>query len=153
MANPICRIVDWNRDAGLLDKGYDDFLESSFQIEEALEGFPLYSLCDRLGKLHDDYASPKAMSRYIMEKTQGVSGVELSDVDRLDKACDAIVFAVGSMAKLGLTAEQIEEALNIVMDANRAKLGCPKDEYGKLAKPDNFPNPEPRLRELLDKRY
>ena len=33
------RIHDFNQQAGLLDKPYDDFLESSFQIEEALEGF------------------------------------------------------------------------------------------------------------------
>lgn len=30
-------------------------------------------------------------------------------------------------------------------------LGCPKDAEGKLMKPDNFPNPEPRLQALLDK--
>ena len=35
------------------------------------------------------------------------------------------------------------------MDANEAKNGCPKDEFGKLLKPENFPNPEPRLEQLL----
>ena len=78
--------------------------------------------------------------------------MSLADVDRLDKSCDAIVFAVGSMAKLGLTPAQIHEALNIVMDANQAKTGCPKDSEGKLLKPDNFPNPEPRLQALLEVR-
>ena len=38
--NFIQQIYDFNQQAGLLDKGYDDFPESSFQIEEALEGFP-----------------------------------------------------------------------------------------------------------------
>ena len=32
-------IYSFNEKAGLLENGYDDFLESSFQIEEALEGF------------------------------------------------------------------------------------------------------------------
>ena len=63
-----------------------------------------------------------------------------------------MVFAIGSMTKLGLDANQIKRAMNIVMDANEAKLGCPKDEHGKLTKPADFPNPEPRLQQLLDER-
>lgn len=76
----------------------------------------------------------------------------MSDVDRLDKACDAIVFAVGSMAKLGLSPSQIHQALNIVMDANQAKTGCPKDAEGKLMKNSKFEGPEEKLQEILDKR-
>lgn len=150
MSDFVTRIYEFNRDNGLLDKGYDDFLESSFQIEEALEGFPMYTLAQKLGK-NQDYANPKDVSRLILKYSQDYAP-ELLDVDRLDKACDAIVFAVGSIAKLGLKPAQIHEALNIVMDANLAKSGCPKDTEGKLLKPDNFPNPEPKLQLLLDLR-
>ena len=150
MSDFVTRIYEFNRDNGLLDKGYDDFLESSFQIEEALEGFPMCTLAQKLGKTQD-YANPKDVSRLILKYSQDYAP-ELLDVDRLDKACDAIVFAVGSIAKLGLKPSQIHEALNIVMDANLAKSGCPKDSEGKLLKPDNFPNPEPRLQILLDLR-
>jgi len=150
MESPIKQIVLFNQRAGLLDKGYDDFLESSFQIEEALEGFPMNTLSQMLGKTQD-YANPKDVSRLILKYSQDFAP-DLLDVDRLDKACDAVVYAVGSMAKLGLNAQQITKALNIVMKANNAKLGCPKDEYGKLMKPDNFPNPEPELQKLLDSR-
>ena len=153
MLNPIKRIVQFNQDAGLLDKGYDDFLESSFQIEEALEGFPLFSLCDKLGKVYNPYANPKEMSRYIMKQTQGLSGVELSDVDRLDKACDSVVYAIGSMAKLGLSAQEITQALNIVMDKNLEKLKNKSyDAEGKLLKDPSFVGPEAQLQLLLDKR-
>jgi len=142
MINPIKSIVQFNQKAGLLEAGYDDFLESSFQIEEALEGFDLV----------DD---AKEVSRGIIREYSSLDFREnacIPDVDRLDKACDAVVFAVGSMAKLGLNAQQITQALNIVMEANFAKLGCPKDSHGKLTKPANFPNPEPRLQALLDSR-
>ena len=37
MLNPIKEIVKWQKDAGNAAKPYEDFLESSFQIEEALE--------------------------------------------------------------------------------------------------------------------
>ena len=158
------RIYDFNKDNGLLEDGYSDYLESSFQIEEALEGFELEGILPILENSHPNYsqsphygkATAKDVSRAIVmhciEPIDGRNMEALSDVDRLDKACDAIVFAVGSIAKLGLTPTQIHEALNIVMDANLAKSGCPKDAEGKLLKPDTFPNPEPRLQMLLDLR-
>jgi len=52
----------------------------------------------------------------------------------------------------GMIVAMVASAFVIVMKANNAKLGCPKDEYGKLMKPDNFPNPEPELQKLLDSR-
>ena len=148
------QIYDFNKQAGLLEKGYDDFLESSFQIEEALEGFPnLQNLANILTdeeseeRVRDD-ASPKNISRAIVQYVRG--NTKISDVDRLDKACDAVVFAIGSMAKLGLTPAQIVEAMNTVTDANLQKLSMPKDEHGKLTKPANFVGPETKLQALLD---
>jgi predicted HAD superfamily Cof-like phosphohydrolase len=152
MESPIKQIVKFNKEAGLLEKGYNDFLESSFQVEEALEGFNLDSLANELNwdKEHDGEPTPKNISRVIVGSANDYENT-LTDVDRLDKACDAVVFAVGSMAKLGLNSQEISKALNIVMKANMTKLRCPKDKYGKLTKPDNFPNPEPELQKLLDK--
>jgi len=135
MENPIKSIVAFNKKAGLLDNGYNDFLEASCLIEEAFEGF------DHLGNY-----SAKDRARLLMEDANFLG----TNVDRLDKACDATVFAIGSMAKLGLNAQEITKALNIVMKANNQKLGMPKDEYGKLQKPDNFNPPEPQLQLLLD---
>lgn len=148
MRNPIKDIVAFNEKAGLLEAGYDDFLESSFQIEEALEGFDT----EQLVKTYDldTYStSPKDISRCLVETCV----TKLSDVDRLDKACDAVVFAVGSMAKLGLNSQQITQALNIVMDANMAKLENKRvDEAGKLVKSKGFVGPEEKLQKLLDER-
>ena len=156
MSDFVQRIYDFNKDNGLIEKGYSDFLESSFQIEEALEGFrDLPYLATRLHsnqESHEENFNPKEISRQIVKLASMDDKTPISDVDRLDKACDAIVFAVGSMAKLGLSPSQIHQALNIVMDANQAKTGCPRDAEGKLMKPSNFPNPEPRLQELLDSR-
>ena len=148
MINPIKQIVAFNEKANLLNSGYDDFLESSYQIEEALEGFSaLPMLADRL---QADTQSPKDLSRIIVRLASGLD--QISDVDRLDKACDAVVFAVGSMAKLGLDVSQITRALNTVMSCNFQKLGMPKDAHGKLMKPDDFVGPEPLLQKILDER-
>lgn len=153
MINPIKQIHDFNHKAGLVDKGYNDFLESSFQIEEALEGHNALSNLAMQLSMDDESASPKNISREIV--AQANYNHIISDVDRFDKACDAVVYAVGSMTKLGLNPQQITRGLNVVMNANMAKLGCPKDEHGKLMKPDNFDElyaPEPRLQQILDER-
>ena len=138
------QIYDFNKQAGLLEKGYDDFLESSFQIEEALEGYEIeYGFTVSLD-------TPKEMSRTIVRAQGPFVG---TDVDRLDKAIDAIVFAVGSIAKLGLTPPQIREAIEIVTTANLQKLSNIKvDSNGKLLKDSNFIGPETKLQELLDRR-
>lgn len=157
MSDFVQRIYDFNKDNGLIDKGYSDFLESSFQIEEALEGFgDLPYLQCRLhsdGDYHEELCNPKELSRQIVRLAEMDSKpTNMSDVDRLDKACDAVVFAIGSMAKLGLSPAQIHQALNIVMDANQAKLNAKCDSEGKLGKPENFVGPEGELQKILDER-
>lgn len=149
MTDTIERIISFNEKSGLLKKGYDDFLESAFQIEEALEGLENSDT----GLVTTTVASgtPKQLSRIIVAENLANAKIPVSDVDRLDKACDAVVYAVGSMAKLGLNAEQINAAINVVMDANVVKQGCKKDKEGKLLKPDNFQGPEPKLLEILNK--
>ena len=136
-------IYQFNEQAGLLEQGYNDFSESTYQIEEALEGYEIAHGFT----VHLD--TPKEMSRTIVRAQGPFIG---TDVDRLDKAIDAIVFAVGSIAKLGLTPPQIREAIEIVTTANLQKLSMPKDEFGKLTKPANFIGPETKLQELLDRR-
>ena len=136
-------IYQFNEQAGLLEQGYNDFSEHAYQIEEALEGYEIeYGFTV-------DLDTPKEMSRAIVRAQGSFVG---TDVDRLDKAIDAIVFAVGSIAKLGLTPPQIREAIEIVTTANLQKLSMPKDEFGKLTKPANFVGPEAKLQKLLNRR-
>lgn len=148
------QIYTFNKSAGLLDKPYSDFLESSFQIEEALEGFSGLSVLQNLliEEPIDGYSKAKAkdLSRAIVTLVN--QDDVLLDVDRLDKACDAVVFAFGSMFKLGLTPEQAARAVSVVMLANQAKLSMPKDVHGKLTKPAGFVGPEEKLQQILDER-
>lgn len=148
MSDFIQEIYDFNKQAGLLEKGYSDFLESSFQIEEALEGFSIEEVSQNTTDYQFKTSSAKELARYILEHEQFTG----SDVDRLDKAIDAIVFAVGSIAKLGLTSEQIHRAIGVVTEANLQKLTMPKDEHGKLTKPADFVGPEVKLQAILDER-
>lgn len=152
MLNPIKEIAKWQHDAGNAAKPYDDFLESSFQIEEALEGFDNNSFEEVFPEEFPEGSNPqpKELSRHIVKIAMNSGNENITDVDRLDKACDAIVFAIGSMCKLGLDHHAITKALNIVNDANKAKLGMSRDSEGKLLKPDDFVGPEVKLQALLD---
>ena len=123
MLNPIKEIVKWQRDAGNAAKPYDDFLESSFQIEEALEGYEIeYGFTV-------DLDTPKEMSRTIVRAQGPFIG---TDVDRLDKACKAAIIAIGSMTKLGLEPHDIAKALCLQLDKENRK---------------------DKLKEILDKRH
>ena len=136
-------IYQFNEQAGLLEQGYNDFSESAYQIEEALEAYEIAQGFT----VHLD--TPKEMARTIVRAQGPFIG---TDVDRLDKAIDAIVFAVGSIAKLGLSPAQITRAIDVVTQANLQKLSMPKDEHGKLMKPANFIGPEAKLQSILDER-
>ena len=151
MQDFITSIHEFNKLAGLLDQPLDDYREASFIIEEALEGFDLQKLSHFL---HSDGQTPKTVARsivaYCRESQSGMYPTQLTDVERLDKACDAIIFAFGYIFKLGLTPEQASRALSIVMAANKQKLTMPRDSYGKLMKSDNFEGPEAKLQRLLE---
>jgi hypothetical protein len=154
-------IVEFNEKAGLLNNGMDSFNETAYIFEEAFEGYEdAYVLKDEKGNYY-----PKGHPRYPTSRQLGLSlmnsirealsakGFELpSDVAELDKAIDLIVFSVGKMAKMGLTADQIKEAINVVNEANLNKLGGPKDEAGKQLKPEGWVGPEKALQGILDSR-
>ena len=78
------------------------------------------------------------------------------DLEIFDKHIDAFVYTVGSMVKLGLSPQQIEAGIAVVMHSNFKKIGSKKDSEGKQLKPDNWPEIEAeqarKLQSILDKR-
>lgn len=151
--NAIKTIYKFNEQAGLLEQGYIDERECAFPIEEALEGFDLNSFEDYFPE-HDPVVlnSPKELSRLLIDIARNSGNEDISDVDRFDKHLDTIVFAFGSLFKLGLTPQQAMRGLEVVMAANMKKLDAGKDEHGKQQKGDNFVGPESELQKILDER-
>ena len=145
--NPVKLIYKFNKEADLLIPGYIDEKESAFPIEEMLEGLVITALGDTLGLPR---ATPKTLSRRIISLTS--TPMEITDVERLDKHLDTIVYCFGSIFKLGLTPQQAIAALEIVAQANLQKLSVGTDDHGKQMKPTNFVGPEVKLQELLNKR-
>ena len=158
MENTVKAICQFNDKAGLSQRDFNDRLESSFLIEESLEGFDrLDILADILSKntlgVKVLSSSPKDISRAITAIAMSDECV-VSDRDRFDKHIDAYVYTTGAMRKLKLTPQQIESGILVVNQANLKKLGAPKDEHGKLTKPEGWEQfaPEAKLQAILDKR-
>ncbi len=155
MENPLKSIYKFNKEAGLLEKGYSDFLEPSFLIEEALEDLPyIDNLSNELKIITED---PKEIARHIVELAGGKeTSKPLTDLQRFDKHIDAIIYAVGGAYKLRLTPQQLEAGIAAVMHSNMKKIGAGKDEQGKALKPDNWKEieaeQEKKLQAILDKR-
>ena len=158
MENTVKAICQFNDKAGLSQRDFNDRLESSFLIEESLEGFDrLDILADILSKntlgVKVLSSSPKDISRAITAIAMSDECV-VSDRDRFDKHIDAYVYTTGAMRKLKLTPQQIESGILLVNQANLKKLGAPRDEHGKLTKPEGWEQfaPEAKLQAILDKR-
>lgn len=158
MENTVKAICQFNDKAGLSQRDFNDRLEASFLIEESLEGFDrLDILAEILSKntlgVKVLSSSPKDISRAITAIAMSDECV-VSDRDRFDKHIDAYVYTTGAMRKLKLTPQQIEAGILVVNQANLKKLGAPKDEHGKLTKPEGWEQfaPEAKLQAILDKR-
>ena len=158
MENTVKAVCQFNDKAGLSNRPFDDKLEASFLIEEALEDFDrLDVLADLLSKntigVEVKSSSPKDISRAITAIAMS-ERCQVSDNKRLDKHVDAYVYTVGAMRKLNLTSQEIEQSILVVNQANLKKLGAPKDEFGKLTKPEGWEkfDPAPKLQEILDRR-
>ena len=158
MENTVKAVCQFNDKAGLSQRDFNDKLEASFLIEESLEGFDrLDILAEILSKntlgVKVLSSSPKDISRAITAIAMSDNCV-VSDRDRFDKHIDAYVYTTGAMRKLKLTPQQIESGILVVNQANLKKLGAPKDEHGKLTKPEGWEQfaPEAKLQAILDKR-
>lgn len=162
MKNPIQAIIDFNAKAGFITgannfSNFNDTKESAYLIEEALEPYQVEHLASlfELAKHTAEYTKnpQREVAKAILANTD-VAEVP-TKVQLVDKYVDAIIYAVGSLGKMGLTHQDITAALNIVTEANVKKTLNPiYDDEGKLLKPADWDkyDPEYRLINLIQKR-
>lgn len=98
-----------------------------------------------------------ALKEEADELTDASWGAEKFDeqatvVDQVDACLDAAIFAIGGLARMGLTREQAEACFHAIMDANfEKKAGVkPGREGAKDAvKPEGWVGPEARIKEII----
>lgn len=161
MSDIVSDIIEFNDKAGLLGGEMDTFLETAYILEEGFEGFEAaLNGYDEDGSMitkgHKDFVSARDWALGFMNQVLQafeIRGLELpSEVAEFDKAIDGVVFNIGKLAKMRLTRDQIVRGFAAVHKANMAKLGGPKDEFGKQLKPEGWVGPEDELQAILDER-
>lgn len=73
-------------------------------------------------------------------------------VDQVDACVDATIFAIGGLARLGLSRVQAEAVLHAVMDANfekKAGVKAGREGAPDAVKPEGWVGPEARIKEIL----
>lgn len=133
------RIVEWNEKRGLLDKGFDKKLETSFLIEETLE----FNGCKGEVKELARQIAEDIDNEYITYNLD-IEYVEPNNQDIIDGLGDLIIFATGAMAKKLKeinSPHTVDDIINLIMDANDRK-GSKTDAYGKLIKDKEFAQPK-----------
>lgn len=92
----LSKIVEWNKERGLIERGFNHKKEASFIIEELLESTGDY----------DSLTAQEASQKYaeeIITKTP-------EDSEKIvDALADIIVFATGGIAKLGYNPRDVME--------------------------------------------
>lgn len=144
-------VITFNNKAGLLGEQPNPAKEAAYVIEEALEDFDLTTV-SRLLKPSGTNMNPKEVSRALMNVVTWDVTPVIPKVKQVDKCVDSVIFSIGHLAKIGLNAKQMQEVFDVVILANNAKLGCPRDELGKLTKPADFDeiySPEPKIAAIL----
>jgi len=146
MTNFVKDIYKFNREANLLQQGYNSEREVAYAIEEAIEDTPFF-------KNGEIWASPKTYARVLSDILhKDAKECDLpTERQILDKHLDIIVFSLGSLFKLGLSPQMVDSAMHEVCKANNTKLNAGMDEKGKLLKPANWSEVEERLNKGLDK--
>ena len=149
MRNPIQAIIEFNSKANLLNSGFDDKKESAYLIEEALEPYDVGYLGNILCLDPEKISDHKYVARGIIANTLPANE-PITKVDTVDKYLDAIIFAVGALAKQGLTHQDITHLLNVVTACNMKKVSAGKDSEGKQLKPSDWVGPEEKIKEYLN---
>lgn len=90
------RIVAWNQERGLIERGFDHARETSFIVEELLEST-------------GHYDSVTARERAVEIANDIVGTPDASAEQIVDAWADIIVFATGAMAKLGYDPSKVME--------------------------------------------
>jgi len=105
MATALGKIIKWNNDRGLIEKGFNHTNEVSYIVEELIEGQSSME-----SKPARKWA--KAIG-WIITK---VPGKYPSKEDIVDSFADIIVFAVGAIAKLGFDPDKVMKEVQKELD-------------------------------------
>lgn len=103
------KIVDWNNERGLIERGFDHTKEVSFIIEELLESTGEY----------DSLTAREKATEYAEE----IIGDTKPDPEKVaDAMADIIIFATGTIAKLGYDPTKVMDEVYTQINSRTGSL-------------------------------
>ncbi len=103
------KIVAWNRERGLIERGFDHTNEVSFIIEELMESTG-----------NDDSVSARDRAQTLAHTITEESNPDPETV--VDAFADIIVFATGALAKLGYDPDKVMDEVHKEISSRTGKL-------------------------------
>jgi len=103
------KIVDWNNERGLIERGFNHKNEISFIIEELLESTGKY-----------DSITAREESIRIAETITNNEDVNKEEI--VDAFADIIVFATGAIAKVGYDPDKVMNEVFKEIDSRKGKM-------------------------------
>lgn len=147
----LAKIFKFNKDRGLLEKGFSYDREAGFLLSESLELINHKKLVSWMfgDDNHLSYMNQDELASWIVKtfKKEGLSELDKA-VLYTDTVEDQFVFGSGGKMKLGLPMGECENITHIVCDANLQKTGGTTAD-GKQKKGTAFKSPDEKIRERL----
>lgn len=103
------KIVKWNDERGLIERGFDHSKEASFILEELLEST-------------GNYDSITARERAMGYANEIVGDARAKEVQIVDAMADIIVFATGAIAKNGYDPSKVMDEVYKEINSRTGKL-------------------------------
>lgn len=103
------KIVKWNEERGLIERGFDHSKEASFILEELLEST-------------GNYDSITARERAMGYANEIVGDAHAKEVQIVDAMADIIVFATGAIAKNGYNPSKVMDEVYKEINSRTGKL-------------------------------
>lgn len=103
------KIVRWNEERGLIERGFDHAKEASFIVEELLEST-------------GNYDSITAREQAMTYANEMIGTAEASKEQIVDAMADIIVFATGAIAKNGYDPSKVMDEVYKEINSRTGKL-------------------------------
>ena len=147
----IVRITEWNRKRNGLK--FDPILETRLLTEEAHEFMMAETTAERLREFADFlFVAAGSRAKFMAMQLQSADAL-VNVYTKWDVVVKWINSTIKAMQEIleeeeGITEYTIDEALEIVIEANEAKP-LTKDDHGKVIKGQDYVDPIAKIKELI----
>lgn len=143
-------IIEWNRKRNQLR--FDPNLEAKLLSDEAREFFMAETVEDRLHEAADFFfVLIGTVAKYVSNEFERADDLlrQFSRFNELESWGEKVGFEIREQLERDGTRQLLLDAMQIVLEANQAKLGV-KDASGKIIKGADYVSPIEKIHQLIE---